>query len=88
MSWRIEAACKDSPTELWFSPGDGDDPRNDDYSVQTTWVARSICSTCPVQHECLEDALEHGEPHGIRGGLDPKERRKIMLKRAREANLR
>lgn len=37
--------------------------------------AKAICRTCPVQRDCLTQAVERGEAFGIWGGLDPAERR-------------
>lgn len=85
MTWREYAACANEDTNLFFSPGDGDMPGSDDYNPQVVWVAKSICGTCDVRHACLEYALENEPTHGVYGGLTPKERRKIILRRAREA---
>ena len=38
--------------------------------------AKAICRACPVREQCLADALERGEVHGVWGGLSAKERRK------------
>lgn len=40
-------------------------------------AAKRICSTCPVQAECLGYALEYREPYGIWGGLTAKERQHL-----------
>lgn len=37
--------------------------------------AKAICRTCPVQRDCLTQAVDRGEAFGIWGGLDPQERR-------------
>lgn len=39
--------------------------------------AKSICSTCPVQGQCLEFALRNDERDGIWGGLTAKERKAL-----------
>lgn len=39
--------------------------------------AKRICGLCPVRDECLTWALDHNEPEGIWGGLDPKERKRL-----------
>ena len=31
-------------------------------------LAKELCSACPVRDECLSQALERGEPHGVWGG--------------------
>ena len=35
---------------------------------------RQVCSTCPVQVRCLDEALASGERLGMWGGLTPAER--------------
>lgn len=68
--WRQDAECRDIPTELFYP-----DSRDKDlYFVTKRWCAR-----CPVQKECLTDALDHearnpGGRHGIFGGMTPVER--------------
>jgi len=45
--WRLEARCRAHPEpDLWYSRYLADLER-----------ARSICSTCPVRRECLDEAL-------------------------------
>ena len=45
--------------------------------------AKEVCQECPVQRECLQWAMQHGEDFGVWGGYDPLERR--ALRRARIA---
>lgn len=46
-----------------------------------TWTqardAKKLCSTCPVQRECLTYALESNQLDGIWGGLTLDERRRL-----------
>lgn len=57
-------------------------------------TAREICNRCPVQSDCLREAMENKERFGMWGGSAPigrlrierKHRRKRMLdRRAQEA---
>jgi hypothetical protein len=41
-------------------------PRESELSLQ----AKSICSTCPIQKECLKMAIDNRERYGIWGGVD------------------
>ncbi len=40
-------------------------------------ACRLICAACPVRMQCATDALERGEPHGMWGGLDRRDRREV-----------
>jgi hypothetical protein len=33
-------------------------------------AARAICAACPVTTECLRDALDTRDHHGVRAGID------------------
>ena len=46
-------------------------------------VAKSFCARCPVRDVCLEYALASREAHGIWGGLNEMERRRLLRERAR-----
>jgi WhiB family redox-sensing transcriptional regulator len=62
-------ACKGKPTQLFFgSQGSVD-----------TMRAKNICAECPVRMRCLDAAMEwpEAEDHGVLGGLDEWERRKL-----------
>lgn len=78
MSWHDHAACAGSMIELWFGPDDYDEPRD-----QARWRQRratEICAACPVRTECLTDELVRplAEQHGIRGGLTPRARERLL----------
>lgn len=60
-----QAACQGKDLKLFFPKSMQDD---------NAWKARRICSHCPVAEACLEDALESGDRHGIRGGMSPRQR--------------
>lgn len=63
--WQERARCH-SLTALFFSERDSDKDR-----------AKAICRQCPVKKPCLAYALLIREPHGIWGGTDGPERRKL-----------
>lgn len=71
--WAAQAACAGKTTAVWFS----EDP-DGAYSH-----ARTICAACPVQPDCLEWALASRVDHGLWGGLNPDERRRIRRRRQR-----
>ncbi|WP_211222128.1 WhiB family transcriptional regulator [Nocardioides halotolerans] len=31
-------------------------------------LAKQLCASCPLRAQCLSEALERGEPHGVWGG--------------------
>jgi WhiB family redox-sensing transcriptional regulator len=39
-----------------------------DIRGRTLELAKELCATCPVRHDCLSAALDRGEPHGVWGG--------------------
>lgn len=98
-TWQKEAACQGKPTEWWF-PDAGPDGRGrvkvwlhrgvSTISMQSVLSERAtaICLTCPVQRECLEDAIATQDEHGIRGGVKAEARRgesaEVLLERVRQ----
>lgn len=65
LPWQDSAACIGADTAIFF-PESGD----------PVGPAKALCRACPVREQCLADALERGEVHGVWGGLSAKERRK------------
>lgn len=67
--WRDQAACRGMDTNLFFPVG----------AAGAGWVeiseAKKVCSTCPVQAQCLRWAADVGVDYGIWGGLTDAERR-------------
>ena len=31
-------------------------------------LAKELCASCPIRQDCLSEALQRGEPHGVWGG--------------------
>jgi WhiB family redox-sensing transcriptional regulator len=44
-------------------------------------MARALCRACPVRQACLDYSLSVQEPHGIWGGLNELERRRLLRQR-------
>lgn len=63
--WHTEAACRKHPELNWF-PGRGDDQR----------AIKKVCASCPVAQQCLDAGLQ-GHEHGVWGGLNRAERRRM-----------
>ncbi|MDX3516217.1 WhiB family transcriptional regulator [Streptomyces caniscabiei] len=71
--WRNSAACRADGTDpdVMF-PGDN--------AIRIA-DAKRVCAKCPVWQECLSDALRTGDNEwGVRGGLLPRERRRLTDK--------
>jgi hypothetical protein len=73
--WTDRAACLGASGDLWFP----------DRGLSKERSARRMCwEICTVREQCLDDSLRFEEQHGIRGGLNDKERKRIIrdLKRS------
>ena len=66
-AWADRAACAGMDPNLWFI-----EERGGSYEE-----ARAVCATCAVTTECLQWALDTRTDHGVFGGLDPRQRRKL-----------
>ncbi len=84
-TWRAAAECRRHNAEHFFAPAHFE--RKDERGFRESH-ARALCRVCPVQLACLEHSLAVQEPHGIWGGLNEFERRRLLRKRATEAEQR
>ena len=86
--WRGQAECRKAGSgkvAAFFAPAHFE--RKDEKDLREG-QARALCAACPVQQACLEYSLVVQEPHGIWGGLNELERRRLIRKRAAERELR
>jgi WhiB family redox-sensing transcriptional regulator len=67
VSWEADARCRTLDPEMFFAPG-----------VRTERKAKAICARCPVARDCLVFALESRTEFGIWGGMNGKERRRLV----------
>ncbi len=79
--WRAGARCRDTTAVHFFAPGHLE--RKEEKDAREG-AARALCAACPVRTDCLEHSLLNGEPHGIWGGLNELERRRLLRKRSAE----
>lgn len=76
--WRTEGNCFGSIrlNELFYS----------DLKTTGWWQAKAMCHICRSINECREYAVSSGQPDGIWGGMDPKERERYKrMKPERQA---
>ena len=78
LKWQDKSACLTEDPELFFPIGNGAPAQ-----LQAE-EAKQVCRGCPVRTECLAWALENGADHGVWGGLDEDERKKVLRKTARK----
>ncbi len=71
--WQEEAACKGVDLDIFFSLDETDQKQ-----------ALELCRGCPVQQECLRDAIQQREMYGIWGGMRESERRSLIRDRRRQ----
>lgn len=76
LTWQANALCAEADPEVFY-PEFG----------QSAAAARAICRSCPVVAECLSYALRNGERHGVWGGMTEHERRGLLVKRGRSAEV-
>ncbi|MEU2762965.1 WhiB family transcriptional regulator [Streptomyces sp. NPDC007094] len=76
-NWRTNAACLDEDPDLFFPIG------TTGPAIAQAEEAKAVCRRCPVMEACLDWALESGQDHGVWGGTDENERRRIHRRAAR-----
>ncbi|MFF2236503.1 WhiB family transcriptional regulator [Streptomyces anulatus] len=76
-NWRTVAVCRDEDPDLFFPVG------TTGPAVVQAEEARAVCRRCPVMERCLQWALESGQDHGVWGGTDENDRRRIQRRAAR-----
>ncbi len=81
-TWRVDAQCRQKNAVYFFAPSHFE--RKEEKHAREG-AARALCRACPVQQQCLDYSLTVQEPHGIWGGLNELERRRLLRKRAAEA---
>ena len=71
-NWRGRAACLGADPELFYT--------------KSVVAAKRICAACDVRLECLEEAIEVEDYHGVQGGMTEKERRALVRTNKRRQN--
>ena len=79
MTWRHLAACADTPTHIFYPPKDADAPKGRNAPTVDTWAkARAVCDRCPVQDDCLKEAITTGDTEGYRANHTPDDLDRIV----------
>ncbi len=73
--WQERAACKGPQLALFYPPSDTE---RKVQRIGRERQAKAICKICPVSNECLDYSIRIQEPHGIWGGMNEVERRRIL----------
>lgn len=74
LSWRVNAACRDTDPNLFFPVG------TTGPAVEQIRSAKEVCCGCLARDACLEFAIVTNQDTGIWGGTAEDERR--LLRRA------
>ena len=61
-SWTLQASCRGRADEMFPEPR------------EQKRAARQVCFTCPVQAQCLAEALDNEIEWGVWGGKTERER--------------
>jgi WhiB family redox-sensing transcriptional regulator len=73
--WQCKAACRGADAALFFAPNYFERREEKDGREAK---AKAICERCVVREECLQYALKIREPHGVWGGMNEFERRRLL----------
>ena len=67
--WWSRGACRTNDPDRLFVPG------------AAQHQAKIVCLRCPVQVQCLAEALDHRIEFGVWGGMTERERRALLRRR-------
>ncbi|MGH9135858.1 MAG: WhiB family transcriptional regulator [Acidimicrobiales bacterium] len=78
-TWQTKAACRGPQATVFFPPSTFE---RKDEKLDRERRAKAICATCAVKKPCLDYALRIREPHGIWGGLNENDRKRLLEQRS------
>jgi WhiB family redox-sensing transcriptional regulator len=77
-SWRAGAECQSDNATHFYAPSHFERKPEKD---QREGAARALCRRCKVKEQCLAYSLQVAENHGIWGGLNELERKRLLRSR-------
>lgn len=77
-AWQLKAACRGPQAVVFFPPAAFE---RKDEKLDRERRAKAICATCAVRQPCLDYAVKIREPHGIWGGQNENERKRLLESR-------
>jgi WhiB family redox-sensing transcriptional regulator len=77
-TWRAGAECRGENAVYFFAPSHFERKPEKDLREG---MARALCRRCKVQQECLDYSIRIEEGHGIWGGLNELERKRLLRRR-------
>lgn len=75
LGWRAGAECQTDNATYFYAPSHFERKPEKDLREG---IARSLCRKCKVQEQCLKYSLDVSESHGIWGGLNELERKRLL----------
>jgi WhiB family redox-sensing transcriptional regulator len=78
LSWRAGAECQSDSATHFYAPSHFERKPEKD---QREGAARALCRRCKVKDQCLAYSLQVAENHGIWGGLNELERKRLLRSR-------
>jgi WhiB family redox-sensing transcriptional regulator len=73
--WRAYAECRAENAVYFYAPAHFERKPEKDLREG---IARALCRSCRVREHCLDYSLKVSESHGIWGGLNELERKRLL----------
>lgn len=80
--WRAYAECQTDNATYFYAPAHFERKPEKDLREG---IARSLCRQCKVRQHCLDYSLKVSESHGIWGGLNELERKRLLRRMRNDA---
>jgi WhiB family redox-sensing transcriptional regulator len=75
LMWRTGAECQTDNAVHFYAPSHFERKPEKDFREG---IARSLCRRCDVREQCLNYSIDGAEGHGIWGGLNELERKRLL----------